>query len=131
MDAAPANWSPGKTAAETNRLIIERKCRQTADCMICLEPMYNAVCEHLPCTHVFHYKCLGRLMASRTYTCPLCRANFSTTLAGAGLIVLPALAETEGEAEAVLMLNQIELYFFIFELLWHTSDSTFAALIAE
>jgi len=70
-------------------------------------------------------------MASRTYTCPLCRANFSTTLAGAGLIVLPALAETEGEAEAVLMLNQIELYFFIFELLWHTSDSTFAALIAE
>eukprot|EP00934_Nitzschia_sp_Nitz4_P004580 Nitzschia sp. Nitz4//scaffold42_size132992//63031//64562//NITZ4_003395-RA/size132992-augustus-gene-0.103-mRNA-1//1//CDS//3329551706//4570//frame0 len=46
------------------------------NCTICLEdfePGERLMC--LPCTHVFHTRCVGRWLTQRSATCPLCKID--------------------------------------------------------
>nr|BAT25231.1 symbiotic Der3 [Nitzschia sp. IriIs04] len=46
------------------------------NCTICLEdfePGERLMC--LPCTHVFHTRCIGRWLTQRSATCPLCKID--------------------------------------------------------
>jgi hypothetical protein len=117
-------WSPSDTAAIMKRIII--KCRFTHQdvCVICLENMYNSICDYLPCKHVFHHKCLKRLIDTRTYTCPLCRYDFIETLALFGINTQPVrFEETNDELLRMTIFSQIDLYDFIMELLWLRYDN--------
>jgi len=72
-------------AFQMKRLIIQGRCSLTDNCMICLENMHRSKCIYLPCKHAFHSTCLKQLVERRTYTCPLCRAEFKETLAVLGI----------------------------------------------
>jgi hypothetical protein len=114
------SWSPGQIAFTTQRLILRRYLTgQTEDrCTICLEELVPKMALYLPCKHTFHYTCWQRLVEQQTYTCPLCRANFSEALPGVGV----GIVETPpAEAENMMVLTiftTMDMYDFMMELLW-------------
>lgn len=113
-------WCPGETAFTTQRLILQ--CYFSGEvedkCTICLENLEQKMTTYLPCKHVFHYKCWQKLVEQRTYTCPLCRANFSETLSAVGI-------ETAIENDNTVMLTiftHMDLYDFMLEFLWRNYE---------
>lgn len=133
-------WSPGEMACLRNRLIIQTHFKGGEEvreecCPICLNNMYKYTCVYVPCKHAFHYKCLKELIeVGKTYTCPLCRYNFKETLPGVGLLsdvadAADAANAADGPANDIdniiinmTIFSQMELYDFIFELLWRSYD---------
>jgi len=127
-------WSSGETALLRNRLIIQTHFKGGEGveecCPICLNNMYKYTCVYVPCKHAFHYKCFKELIeVGKTYTCPLCRYNFKETLPGVGLLSDVANGPaSNGPATLdniiinMTIFSQMELYDFIFELLWRSYD---------
>jgi len=111
-------WCPLKTAVDMKRLVIKTNFNKKEEtCAICLEEMYQKMCEYLPCTHVFHYKCLKQLIDMRKYTCPLCRCDFKDTLPLVGLRVIEEAQPVVSNFTFTLFTN-MDLYDFILEMLW-------------
>jgi hypothetical protein len=111
-------WSPKEVASSMKRLIIQKHFKNKEEtCAICLEHMYEKMCEYLPCAHVFHYKCLGQLIGNKTYTCPLCRYDFKDTLTLVGMQILEELQPVVSNFTFTVFTN-MDLYDFVLELLW-------------
>ena len=134
MNCLTPVWVPGEMALLRNRLIIQTHFKGGEEwgeecCAICLNNMYKYTCVYVPCKHAFHYKCLKELIeVGKTYTCPLCRYNFRETLPVVGLLAEAVSAEAEpanATNENIITMtifSQMELYDFIFELLWRSYD---------
>ncbi|KAI8806035.1 hypothetical protein BJ742DRAFT_818177, partial [Cladochytrium replicatum] len=55
-----------------------------ATCAICIEPFVEGEeLRELPCTHLFHIKCVDTWLTSRSALCPLCRTDMRVSLAPA------------------------------------------------
>ena len=131
-------WKPDDTAKIMNRIVLQKNCSKRDQCSICLEIIYQRLCSYLPCKHYFHYKCLGQLIDTRSYTCPLCRHNFSDSLCALGIKTLAShdenhlvfdeyfldIAENNTEDFSLTIFSQLDLYDFIFELLWRSYEDT-------
>lgn len=50
---------------------VKKDAEKGPTCVICCDPIAHALPTTLPCSHVFHTRCLQTLR-----TCPLCRARF-------------------------------------------------------
>ena len=121
-------WSPLKTAALMKRLVIQKCYNKDEEiCAICLEQMNQRMCEYLPCTHVFHFKCLGQLIEKRIYTCPLCRYDFKGLLAAVGVDVQEEVANNY----VLTIFTNMDLYDFTLELLWRSYGLTNVELEIE
>ena len=116
MTPTPEIWNPSATAFNKKRLIIQIRYTATEDqCAICLETMHFKRCEYLPCKHAFHLKCVGQLMDRRTYTCPLCRYDFTEAVVGPGPGPGPGPIRW---IDIEIDIN-MDIYDLILELLWH------------
>ena len=72
-----------KMAREKNRVIAEVKCKENAECCICLDTIHNKSVFWTPCGHVFHTKCLTRQalgLEFNSQNCPMCRADLQNEL---------------------------------------------------
>jgi len=127
-------WVAENVAFKRKRLIIERQYKNADNCAICLDEMYQTMCEYLPCKHVFHYKCLHQLITQGSYTCPLCRADFQAQLKMMGLHGQQLEQEREGQVVhrqvvqntafsiemdefTLFVLRRLEIYYYIRDLL--------------
>ena len=85
IDSTNNTWSHAETAFTMKRLIQQKYCTNTDNCMICLDSMTELKGVYLPCKHLFHYKCLMLLIENETYTCPLCRTDFKDAMTLLGM----------------------------------------------
>ena len=47
-------------------------------CPICLEEFYpNTIVKQLPCSHIYHIKCIDKWFSLDNYQCPLCKQDIS------------------------------------------------------
>ena len=72
-----------KMARVKNRVIAEVKCKENAECCICLDTIHNKSVFWTPCGHVFHTKCLTRQalgLEFNSQNCPMCRADLQKEL---------------------------------------------------
>jgi hypothetical protein len=67
-------------ATKHNRIILEANCQAADDCAICLDRLTNNTCAYLPCTHLFHNRCLHQAFEQKLYSCPLCRYDLVEAL---------------------------------------------------
>jgi len=132
-------WVAENVAFKRKRLIIERQYKNTDNCAICLDEMYQTMCEYLPCKHVFHYKCLHQLITQGSYTCPLCRADFQAQLKMMGLhgqrqeaqaLVQNTAFSIEMDEFTLFVLRRLEIYYYIRDLL-RTSGVAIAEIDAD
>jgi hypothetical protein len=108
-------WSPSTTAADMKRMVLQKYSKNTEDnCSICLELMSKNMCAYLPCKHAFHYKCLKQLIATRKFTCPLCRYDFAYLISDSHIM--------QEELSVYIMHTHMDLYDFFLELLWQRYD---------
>jgi hypothetical protein len=114
------DWCPSEMACTMQRLILLRYfAGEAADrCTICLDAMVPKMILYLPCKHAFHYTCWQHLVEQQTYTCPLCRTNFSAFLPVVGIETT-----TVTNTTAVLTIfTHMDLYDFMLELLWRNYE---------
>jgi hypothetical protein len=69
-----------KTAAELERIILEKNCKNKDECAICIDTLASKTVAYLPCSHFFHHACLKQAFANKLYTCPLCRYDLVPAL---------------------------------------------------
>ena len=114
-------WCPRETAFRMQRLILQRYFSGDEDdkCMICLDTLVQKIVQNLPCKHVFHYNCWQILVERQTYTCPLCRVDFSEALPAVGIVQTPTGPPVENAVVLTIFTN-LELYDFMLELLWRS-----------
>ena len=67
-------------ATKHNRIILEANCQAADNCAICLDRLTSNTCAYLPCTHLFHNRCLHQAFEQKLYTCPLCRYDLVEAL---------------------------------------------------
>jgi hypothetical protein len=117
-------WCPGEVAFMKQRLILRRYLAGEEDdrCAICLDALVPKLALYLPCKHAFHYKCWQHLVEQRTYTCPLCRANFSETLSAVGVTIVNVPAVAIVNLPVLTIFTQMDLYDFMLELLWRNYE---------
>lgn len=82
--------------------VAEHERDASADCAICLEPLWQGACPvlRLPCAHVFHEGC-GLRWLIRRMTCPVCRLHVKSAHSCERLRH-PARDEAQPHAELVL-----------------------------
>jgi hypothetical protein len=121
-------WCPEEVAFIMQRLILRRYFSgEEADrCTICLEALEPKMAVYLPCKHAFHYKCWQHLVEQRTYTCPLCRANFSEALPAVGIDIV-----VEESMVILTIFTHMDLYDFMLELLWRNYENVAERNILE
>jgi len=137
-------WSPKDMAFTMQRLILQRYfSEEVAErCTICLDAMVPKMTLYLPCKHAFHYKCWQHLIEQQTYTCPLCRANFSTFLPVVGMETPTATNTTATDTTAtnttatdttvvLTIFAHMDLYDFMLELLWRNYEREAESLDEE
>jgi len=69
-----------KTAAQLERIILEKNCKNKDECAICIDTLASKTVAYLPCSHFFHHACLKQAFAKQLYTCPLCRYDLVPAL---------------------------------------------------
>ena len=119
-------WCPGEVAFIKQRLILRRYFAgagaEDDRCAICLDALAPKLVLYLPCKHAFHYKCWQHLVEQRTYTCPLCRANFSETLPTVSIDVMHVPAAAIVNMPVLTIFTHMDLYDFMLELLWRNYE---------
>jgi hypothetical protein len=132
-------WCPKDMAFTMQRLILQRYfSEEVAErCTICLDAMVPKMTLYLPCKHAFHYTCWQHLVEQQTYTCPLCRANFSVFLPVVGMETPTATNTTATNTMAsdttvvLTIFAHMDLYDFMLELLWRNYEREAESLEEE